>query len=372
MEKLPNYPTDLNYHQDIRPIGETNWGTNIERLANKPYPVSVTEAFPSEDTERAAVEPVAASDRLMTDDYARITECLRGKHSSSLSANRLKEAAANRPTDPDGFPQDERNGLTRLTEAFTFNTFGKGIRLYNFGNTPMSDEALAATANAIRTMEQNTGGALSEELSVIAVLPNGHPVQLFQTGIGETSSGGGSAFTTKGLITVGEKALDILDTQPANPIERHPEPTTKRGRIAQKWKNLVQTDRKRQLEKNQDQAILRSEIARHQKSYEQVLVHEFAHILEGRDSKIAQALKWDVGKETEPSNYAKTNAQEHLAELVTGRFTGGLHDQAVGPKHRQLYQRFLGNVNAGQNGPAFVSVQELDISRLAGSRQVAA
>lgn len=363
--ETPIYPTDLNYHQDIRPIGEQNWGSTFERLAQKPQAISVVEAFPpSDDVEHMAADSMtAATDRPIADDYALITECFKNKP-TSLTAGRLQEVSGHKQADPDGFPEDDRTGLTRLTEAFAFNTFGKSIRLYNFGNTLMGDEELAATANAVRSMEQKTGGALSESLSVIAILPDGHPTQLFYAGDDRVASGGGSAFIGKGLVTIGEKSLGLPSTQPEKPIERYPEPTTKLGRVSQKWKNLVETNHKRQARERRDQAILRSEIAAHTISYEQILVHEFGHILEGRDPTIKDALRWDVGKESEPSNYAKKNVHEHLAEMALARFTGGLHDQAVGPKHRQLYQQFLNNVNAEQNGPAFVGVQELDISQL--------
>ncbi|HEX8965025.1 MAG TPA: hypothetical protein VF820_01170 [Patescibacteria group bacterium] len=306
-------PTTFNYESKL-PADAKEYGFKIIRT-DEASSIPVSKIVKSEKLTETIDHELSPA--VFTKDYGDLIkgykDCIEQKWDEQLWLDKW-----NIEHEARGEAVDEQTGLGTLNEMFTFESWGKQVRLYNFGQTLLSDHQLQELSNALRSVGQLNGGAIFDQLSFMAIFPEGHP--FIRSPLANADG--------KTYIIFNEKVVSDEESLNVSHIQK-----------TQNTISLVPND------------------------LEDLTVHELHHILNNRQPDAYQIP--DLDSEKRVSKYAESKDIEDLSETGTALHKGGNVASRVGPLHKKAYSDFVSKTGSGREGPTYVVCRQHDPRKLA-------
>lgn len=241
------------------------------------------------------------------------------------------------------------NKQKTVHQVFELQYGSSKLRLYNFGQTPVTEASLKKLTNAMREQNDRTGGAAMEAVSVMAIVPEHdtywNPAADLKEGLTVNAQTSGL-----GAITLNERIFK------------------------------EDYNGKRDLQYTQGAHNVPDDI-------ENIVAHEIQHALANRGKDTAahkafgEAVGWkyqtdDKGKIVRhskhefkgdilnPTEYGATEPDEDLAETGAALHTGGEWAVALGKKRTEAMLGFWAAQHTGIQGPTYIRCHELDLHNL--------
>ncbi|HVS58256.1 MAG TPA: hypothetical protein VHD60_00765 [Candidatus Saccharimonadales bacterium] len=234
-----------------------------------------------------------------------------------------------------------------VSQVFELESNGSKVHLYNFSPTLLTGDTLHKAMNAVREVNERSGGALiDDKLKVIAILPESHP--RWSEDVTPAAAEKGATRANASTTAFGEVLLNesLLKPQTARPENKA------RFNVSQN-------------------------------SIEVTLVHELTHVIERADAnqnpktQYGTQVGWEMNQDATPGTtgsatfagsrefpmpYGQVSPHEDAAETAAAQFTGesAIIDEARLEAINAVYAR----QHSGRSGPTYLRVHEIDLDTL--------
>jgi hypothetical protein len=235
-----------------------------------------------------------------------------------------------------------------VTQAYDLTDGNRSVRLLNLSSTPMNEEHVRQTVNAVRAAADKSGGGVYDRLHVIAVLPEDHPMMRVKV---QREDGRQGTVARVGLQE-GNSIL-LSDRLIKNPEAKLPMPEL--GRDKTLFERFGLPGETEKGPNSPRKTVIGEDLQGN-------LAHELEHA----------ALPMSYHAELPghaPSLYGRTNTDEHVAEIGAAMYRGGEYAAEVPVAQRFATQEMWGNYRGTDDGvtyrqplgPHFVNGTELDV-----------
>ena len=267
---------------------------------------------------------------------------------------KVKEAAARKvlqKMDRDFNALDSRylEHAKNLTQLYTIeNGRGGEFRIFNFSGTNLEGDKLAQLLNAVREMDQLTGGRSTEAVKAVGIFSEDDPMWA-KTGESKPSGANVANAAANGMggIAINERLLKIKTA--------------------------------RQLGSAESTFVVgKGEI-------EATMFHEMTHVIEGmlpaNEPLPSEEYGWTIpraengymipgatavfeGAQVSPSKYGTSSPGEDVAESATAMFAGGEWHHRLNDERIIAIQGLYAKVHSGQVGPAYIRCNEVNLGSI--------
>ena len=271
------------------------------------------------------------------------------------AASRKVELALDRPYAL--LPSRFTEKLENVTQLFDVENGRDGFKLINFSNTVVDGLALAKIMNAVRVMDQLTGGASTEELKVIAILPDTIPA--WANEVTESAAGIGAK---KMMAFAGGNGVLALNED----MFKHQQ-TINTGEITDTF------------------TVSENDI-------ESTMFHELTHLVENElirrgDIRPSEAFGWNIQRDTmgfpvkgaattftsnqhNPAQYGRINDREDVAESAAAMFAGGDWAAALDDGRKQAITNLFAKRHSGMAGPSHLRCTEQNLQTITADKRL--
>lgn len=248
------------------------------------------------------------------------------------------------------FPNAFLESAAKLSQIFTVdNGRGGSFRIFNFTDTTLGGRQLSKMLNALREMDDLTGGASTEDVQAIGIFSKDAaawkhiPVGADEVGAGyanASATGGGAISLNEELLLHAESPEDGL-SKPDGVVSGNDIEVTLFHELTHVVENRLIGTKKELPSEKFGWKLERS---------------EFGFLINKGSEFTGDALN--------PSHYGRVNAREDVAESAAAIFSGGHWNERLDDGRKRAIAELFADRHAGNAGPAYLRCMEVSVAEV--------